>query len=226
MERNSFQPHPHSERQMNQRVTNIFEFMKSSTNGKTTIRLILIAIIVCSSACLIGSCSNKKQSQTALMVKTDGQKVAEAYAKEDWETIVSICDTLIDDKDTMNLVIPYAEALAAVGNPQKGIYLLDKKLESNPTDYFLYQTKGNVYYTMERFDSAIICYEKVISMKPTYARAYMFVGEALANYLEAAKLFVENNYLEEAMTYTSRVLILDSTNIEAIDLLELVQSVK
>lgn len=210
--------------------------MKSSTNGKTTIRIILISIIVCSSACLLGSCSNKKQSQTALMVKTDGQKVAEAYAKEDWGTIVSICDTLIDDKDTMNLVIPYAEALAAVGNPQKGIYLLDKKIESNPTDYYLYQTKGNVYYTMERFDSAIICYEKVISMKPTYARAYMFVGKAyelvsnkdkaIANYLEAAKLFAENNYLEEAMTYTSRVLNLDSTNIEAKELLKQVQSVK
>ena len=86
---------------------------------------------------------------------------------------------------------------------------------------------------MEKFDSAIISYEKVISMRPSYARAYMNVGEvyelvgnkdkAIANYLEAAKLFVDNDYKEEAMKYVSRVLSLDSTNVDAKELLELCQ---
>lgn len=193
----------------------------------------LIAVIVCGNTCFLSSCSDKKQTQSVTTVKQDGQKVVEAYEKGDWETIVSICDTLVDEKDSKNLMIPYAEALAAVGKPQKAIYLLDKKIESNPNEYFLYQTKGNVYYSMERFDSAIICYEKVISMRPTYARAYMNVGEtyelignkdkAITNYLEAAKLFVGNDYMEEAVKYTSRVLSLDSTNVEAKKLLELCQ---
>lgn len=193
----------------------------------------LIAVIVCGNTCFLSSCSDKKQTQSVTTVKQDGQKVVEAYENGDWETIVSICDTLVDEKDSKNLMIPYAEALAAVGKPQKAIYLLDKKIESNPNEYFLYQTKGNVYYSMERFDSAIICYEKVISMRPTYARAYMNVGEtyelignkdkAITNYLEAAKLFVENDYMEEAVKYTSRVLSLDSTNVEAKELIELCQ---
>jgi tetratricopeptide (TPR) repeat protein len=196
----------------------------------------LIAVIVCGNTCFLSSCSDKKQTQSVTTVKQDGQKVVEAYEKGDWETIVSICDTLVDEKDSKNLMIPYAEALAAVGKPQKAIYLLDKKIESNPNEYFLYQTKGNVYYSMERFDSAIICYEKVISMRPTYARAYMNVGEtyelignkdkAITNYLEAAKLFVENDYMEEAVKYTSRVLSLDSTNVEAKELLKQIQSIK
>ena len=189
--------------------------------------------MVCGIIGFLSSCSEKKQAQTAPTVKDDGQKVVDAYEIGDWETVVAICDTLVDENDTKNLVIPYAEALAGVGNPQKAISLLDKKLKSTPDDYYLYQTKGNVYYSMEKFDSAIISYEKVISMRPSYARAYMNVGEvyelvgnkdkAIANYLEAAKLFVDNDYKEEAMKYVSRVLSLDSTNVDAKELLELCQ---
>ena len=205
----------------------------TSKYNKTKWLVLLIAVIVCGIIGFLSSCSEKKQAQSAPTVKDDGQKVVDAYEIGDWETVVAICDTLVDENDTKNLIIPYAEALAGVGNPQKAIYLLDKKLKSNPSDYYLYQTKGNVYYSMEKFDSAIISYEKVISMKPSYARAYMNVGEvyelvgnkdkAIANYLEAAKLFVENNYQEEAMKYISRVLSLDSTNVEAKEILELCQ---
>jgi tetratricopeptide (TPR) repeat protein len=205
----------------------------TSKYNKTKWLVLLIAAIVCGIIGFLSSCSDKKQAQSAPTVKVDGQKVVDAYEIGDWETVVAICDTLVDENDTKNLIIPYAEALAGVGNPQKAIYLLDKKLKSNPSDYYLYQTKGNVYYSMEKFDSAIISYEKVISMRPSYARAYMNVGEvyelvgnkdkAIANYLEAAKLFVENNYQEEAMKYISRVFSLDSTNVDAKELLELCQ---
>ena len=182
------------------------------------------------------SCSHGDTPKVNHLAKADGQKVAEAYANGDWETIVSICDTLMDEKDTMNLVIPYAEALAAVGNPQKGLYLLDKKLSSNPTDYYLYQTKGNVYYSMGKFDSAIISYEKVISMRPSFARAYMNVGEtyelignkdkAIANFLAAAQLFVDNDYIKEASVYAEKVLRLDSANREAKELQRQILSIK
>ena len=183
----------------------------------------------------ISSCSHKDPTKDSNLAKEDGQKVVEAYANGDWGTIVSICDTLMDDDDTMNLVIPYAEALAAVGNPQKGLSLLDKKLISNPTDYYLYLTKGNVYYSMGQFDSAIISYEKVISMRPTFARAYMNVGEtyqiignnakAIENYLAAAQLFVDNGYLNEASVYAEKALKIDSTNTEAKQLLVEIQSI-
>ena len=205
----------------------------TSKYNKSKWLVLLIAAMVCGIIGFLSSCSEKKQAQTAPTVKDDGQKVVDAYEIGDWETVVAICDTLVDENDTKNLVIPYAEALAGIGNPQKAISLLDKKLKSTPDDYYLYQTKGNVYYSMEKFDSAIISYEKVISMKPSYARAYMNVGEvyelvgnkdkAIANYLEAAKLFVDNDYKEEAMKYISRVFSLDSTNVEAKEILELCQ---
>lgn len=182
---------------------------------------------------LLGACANKQPKPVVTVKKADGQKLADAYQNQDWETVVAIGDTLIDEKDTMNLTIPYAEALAATGNPRKALILLDKRLDLEPQNYYLYQTKGNVYYTMERFDSALINYEKVIEMKPTYARAYIFEGEiyeligdkerAIANYLAAVKLFAANNYFQETKEFAARVLSLDSTNVEVKELLGSVQ---
>ncbi|MDE7455920.1 MAG: hypothetical protein K2M96_04345, partial [Prevotella sp.] len=193
----------------------------------------LILIIIIGNISFLSSCSYKQPKQTISNIKFDGQKIVEAYEKRDWETVVSICDTVIDERDTMNLIILYAEALAAVGNPQKAIYLLNKKLDRTPDDYYLYQTKGNVYYSAAMFDSAIICYEKVISMRPSYARPYINVGDvyelignkdkAIENYWTAAKLFAINGYSEEAKEYAEKVLTLDSTNADAYDLLESLQ---
>jgi len=60
--------------------------------------------------------------------------------------------------------------------------------------------------------------EDYLSDSPDFNRDLIKV-----NYLEAAKLFVDNNYMEEAVNYISRVLSLDSTNVEAKELLELCQ---
>lgn len=178
---------------------------------------------------LLGACANKHPKPVVTVEKSDGDKLAEAYQKEDWETVVAIGDRLIGENDTMNLTVPYAEALAATGNPRKALTLLDKKLESEPQNYYLYQTKGNVYYMMEKFDSALINYEKVIDMKPTYARPYIYeahiyelLGDkerAVANYLAAARLFEANDFITEKVECARKVLELDSTNHDAKEIL-------
>lgn len=178
---------------------------------------------------LLGACANKQPKAVVTVEKSDGDKLAEAYQKEDWETVVAIGDRLIGENDTMNLTVPYAEALAATGNPRKALTLLDKKLESEPQNYYLYQTKGNVYYMMEKFDSALINYEKVIDMKPTYARPYIYeahiyelLGDkerAVANYLAAARLFEANDFITEKVECARKVLELDSTNHDAKEIL-------
>lgn len=168
---------------------------------------------------------NKQETQNSSAEKSVGEKFADAYRDMDWETVVSLGDSLIDEKDTMNLTIAYAEALAATGNPRKAIYVLDKKLELNPEDYYLYQTKGNVYCTIEKYDSALINYDIVIKMKPSNARPYINEGaiyeilgdkeKAIVNYLAAIRLFSSHNYHQETVEFAKRVLILDSTNVEA-----------
>lgn len=133
-------------------------------------------IIIFGGLLLLSSCNRRQPTLVASEEKSDGQKLTDAYQKQDWKTIVVIGDTLVGDSDKMNLSIPYAEALAAVGNPQKAIEVLNRKLKSSPDDYNLYHTKGNIFYSMERFDSALINYEKVIAMRLTYARPYINEG--------------------------------------------------
>ena len=182
-------------------------------------------ILLVSGLIFISSCQNKQTSHSESTERPIGEVFAEAYQNNDWETVVSIGDTLIGEKDTMNLTIGYAEALAATGKPQKALIAIDKKLAYSPDDYYLYQTKGNVFCTMEQFDSAIACYEHVIGLNPNYARPNINMGEiyemmgdknnAIANYISAARLFVENDKQREAIEFAKRVLSLDSTNVEA-----------
>ena len=190
----------------------------------------LIHILIISGLVLTGACQSKQQKTVTPEEKTAGEIFAEAYQKGDWSTVVAIGDTLIGENDTMNLAIGYAEGLMATGNPDKALKVLSKKLESNPQDYYLYQTKGNVYVSMEQYDSALICYDKVIEMKPTYARAFINEGaiyelkgnkeKAIEYYLAATDLFLRNKYYAEVKEFASRVLSLDTNNADAKEMLE------
>lgn len=190
--------------------------------GRLFLFFLFIVIITC-------SCQNRQLSSGVLVDKTDGQKFAEAYKEGDWETVISIGDTLIDDSDKMNLSIGYAEALAAVGNTQKALDVLNRKLQKEPDNYYVYQTKGNIYYMLSQHDLAIINFEKVVALRPRYARPYMYLGEiyeiigckeqAIKYYLVATRLFAENGLVKEAMEYGNRVLALDSTNVEVKELI-------
>ena len=160
----------------------------------------------------------------------DVRKLVEAYQSKDWKTVVAIADTLYDEIESPDIARLYAEALAATDNSQKAIAVLERQIAKHPDDYYLYQTKGNVCFVAGSLDSAIANYDKVIAIRPTYARPYMYEGEiyeakgdtanAIARYLSAARLFAENNFAAETVEYCKRILLLDSDNTEAKQLLK------
>ena len=174
--------------------------------------LILLVILLC-------SCNNKSNSQQVSQAKQGGELIEEAYKQGNWDLIISIGDTLIGDDDPKNISIVYAEALAAKGNIEKAIKVLDKKIIKNPDDYYLYNTKGNVFFVAEKYDSAIYYYDKTTEMRPTYARPYIYKGEiyeaigekekAIKNYMVATYLFARNNFETEAYEMERRILRLD-----------------
>ena len=102
-----------------------------------------------------------------------------------------------------------------------------------PDDYYLFQTKGNIYYLIGEYDSAIVSYDKVIELGPAYVRPYVYEGKiytiigekqkAITRYLEAVRLFADNGFIDEVQELCNRVLSIDSTNVEAKKYLEQAQ---
>lgn len=187
-------------------------------------KLILILLVV-----LLCSCNNKSNNQQVNHAKRGGELIEEAYKQGNWDLIISVGDTLIGDDDPHNISIAYAEALAAKGNYEKAINVLNRKIAQEPEDYYLYQTKGNVFSVAEQYDSAIANYDIVIEMKPTNARPYINEGEiyevlgekekAIKKYMVATYLFARNNFEAEAYEMEKRILRLDPDNKEVKELM-------
>ena len=183
------------------------------------------------SAFLLCSCNlaNEKKNNTS----EDTDVLIEAYKNRDWEKVLSICDTLYNEDDTTGVALLYSEALTATGNIEKAIIVLDRKIAQDPNDYYAIQSKGNTYNVAEVYDSAIYYYDRVIKIRPTYARPYINKGsiyerignneKAVSCYLEAVHLFAENKFWEEVYLYSKRILELDPTNSEATEYLKLFQ---
>ena len=180
-------------------------------------------------AMLLFSCQNNSQNQQVNQVKQGGELIEEAYKQGNWDLIISVADTMIGDDDPHNISIAYADALAAKGNIEKAINVLNRKITQKPDDYYLYQTKGNVFAVAEKYDSAIANYDMVIEMKPTYARPYINEGEiyevlgkkekAIEKYMVATYLFAKNKFEAEAYEMESKILRLDPDNKEVKELM-------
>lgn len=178
---------------------------------------------------MLCSCNNRSNNQQANQAKQGGELIEEAYKQGNWDLIISVADTMIGDDDPHNISIAYAEALAAKGNIEKAINVLNRKITQKPDDYYLYQTKGNVFAVAEKYDSAIANYDMVIEMKPTYARPYINEGEiyevlgkkekAIEKYMVATYLFAKNKFEAEAYEMESKILRLDPDNKEVKELM-------
>ena len=188
-------------------------------------KIIAIGVLVM----LLCSYNNKSNNQQVNQAKQGGELIEEAYKQGNWDLIISVADTMIGDDDPHNISIAYAEALAAKGNIEKAINVLNRKITQKPDDYYLYQTKGNVFAVAEKYDSAIANYDMVIEMKPTYARPYINEGEiyevlgkkekAIKKYMVATYLFAKNKFEAEAYEMESRILRLDPDNKEVKELM-------
>ena len=188
-------------------------------------KIIAIGVLVI----MLCSCNNRSNNQQANQAKQGGELIEEAYKQGNWDLIISVADTIIGDDDPHNISIAYAEALAAKGNIEKAINVLNRKITQKPDDYYLYQTKGNVFAVAEKYDSAIANYDMVIEMKPTYARPYINEGEiyevlgkkekAIKKYMVATYLFAKNKFEAEAYEMESKILRLDPDNKEVKELM-------
>lgn len=177
-------------------------------------------------AIMLCGCTNKasrEKSSTAVM-----ELLNQAYKQGEWETTLMYLDSLQKMNIGGNLLAIEAECYIGLGNYDKAIGILQGGLDSAEieTIHYLYNTLGTAYYYKGDLERAAEMYKKTIELRPTYARPYILLANlyeqsnnkeaSIAYFMDAVKLFAENEFYDEVVEFTSRVLDMDSTNIEAL----------
>lgn len=181
--------------------------------------LIVLSIISFSAI----SCQVKKRGLTPEEKKFHLNRIMSAYNTQEWDSVVSWSEAYIMLSDSIEpITILYAEGLAATGDADKAIEILDKQISGNPDNYMCIQTKGNIYMFLGEWDNALVAFEQVLAINPNYARPLVYCGDIYAAkkmtdkaadyYLKAVGLFYENDSYNECMEFTGKVLELQPNN--------------
>lgn len=140
--------------------------------------------------------------------------------------MLDILDSLEYLKVNMpNVSLIYADAHAYSGNFDKAIQILKDSIVASSKPQLLYNELGSIYLLKQDTADAILSYKQAINCNPNYARPYINLAElyksknekelAVNNYMEAVRLFGEFEFYEEMGIYASKILHLDSMNLDA-----------
>lgn len=172
--------------------------------------------------CFCSSSDKQKNDKTGLLV----QQLDTFYKAGEWKKAIAIIDSLKEEKVGGNFLLIEAECYAGLGKYEKSISILHHELKTDTKNvHYVYQTLGNVYYVKGDNEKAIIAYNKVIELRPSYARPYIKLAKiyslqkdndkAIKHYLSAIYLFYEHDFFDEIIEFSNKVLLLDSLNTDA-----------
>ena len=190
---------------------------------KSLIYTILLALLI---SCTDGTKSIELENERLI------ESFEQAYQSGQWHQALSYIDTLRARKVNLNILPIEAECYAGLGQHEKAISLLDNeiKLDTMKNIYYVHSALGNVYTHKSDFNKAIEHYKKSIQIRPTYARPYINIGDIYNHlnekdscvyyYLSAIRLFAENNFFNEVVDFSQRVISIDSLNIEGYKFLQ------
>lgn len=189
------------------------------------IKNILLSFTVLS--LILNSCQNKKapiaqiseeKSHDELM-----EKITELYNSKKYEEFIKAAEAeLSKSSKDFGFYLALSDAYGNLNNFEKAFYYARKQLESEPSDYYTLFALGNYHFVQGKLDSAEFYYNKVLDIRPTYARANLNLAqlfekknkkdEAVEQYLKAIELFKENNFNDEVILYSRQILKLDPSN--------------
>ena len=171
--------------------------------------------------------SNQDWKQTVLT-----EKLQELYQTGQWQKALSYIDSLKTSGIRLDIIAIEAECYAGLGDYTTAIELVEKEIKTGPIEkrHYQYQTLGNIYHLKKEYKTSIKNYKKAIELRPSYARPYISLAEtyellgeeqkSIEHYLNAVDLFIQNEFYNEAIEYSSRVLAIDSQNIDALRYLQ------
>ena len=150
------------------------------------------------------------------------------YQNYQWKEALACIDSLRKEGVSLDILPIEAECYAGLGEYATAIDMVEKEIANSPQDkhHYLYHTLGNIYHLQKLYDKAIDNYQKSIDIRPTYARPYIHIGEiyqllgdnerSIEYLLSAVDLFSQNDFHNEVIEYSNKVLELDSVNIDAL----------
>ena len=179
---------------------------------------------------LLISCNSKNNVDSAKdndKAKSDFiDSLVSLYNDKKYAEFIDRAEKELEWEDAKNgWLVPLSDAYAEIGDFNNAFYLARTQLEMHPKDDNAVLVIGNYHFVLEQLDSAEIYYRKVLEMNPAFARAHLNLAmlyekqnkksEAIDSYLEAIDMFDKNNYNEEVVTFSNKVLVLDPTNKQA-----------
>lgn len=175
---------------------------------------------------LMSSCGNIKQENKDIVIEQLIDSLNTYRELGNGKRMLSMIDSLKKmNVDMPNIAMEYAVAYAYLGDFDKSIKVLKDSIEVSSKPQLLYNELGSIYRIKGDTVEAIIAYKQAINYNQNYARPYINLAElynskkdkelAVNNYMEAVRLFAEFEHYEEMGSYASKVLQLDSTNVDA-----------
>lgn len=145
------------------------------------------------------------------------------YQQKNVEALIPLGRSILEKRpDDLEVMFGLANSYIDIDSLKQATILCNKILETDSNFYNAYYLLGVIYQIDTNYIEAKKYYLKVISMHPTYARAYLNLGkiyeeignkrDAIACYLNAINLFINNQFYDEVNEWCYHVLQLDSTN--------------
>lgn len=210
-----------SSKVFDKRNTSNNKHMKRYCRQKITyLVLIMLTMASCQSQ---KSSSNENNDKT----KTDElESVFDLFNSEEYDKFIELVEPeWKSNKEKTGLLIPLSYAYAYIENPEKALFYSNEMLKREPENFQALFVKAGCYLHLDKIDSAEFIYKKVIDINPFYARAnlnlaqvYLIKGDkknAISQYMLAIELFHENNFKEEVILYSKKVLDIDPNNDKA-----------
>lgn len=186
------------------------------------LRFVLIVALISFSSC-------KSKSNEIEWKQTDQtDRLMVLYRNYQWKEALACIDSLRKEGVSLDILPIEAECYAGIGEYATAIDMVEKEIASSSQDkhHYLYHTLGNIYHFQKKYDKAIANYQKAIDIRPTYARPYIHLGETyqllgdnercIEYLLSAIDLFSQNDFHNEVIEYSNKVLSLDLSNIDAL----------
>lgn len=181
---------------------------------------------------IVVSCQNKKvpQVQDTKVQSTNEKahdelmdKVTELYNTGNYAEFIELAEIEVSkSENNSEFYLALSSAYGELGNYDKALKYVRMLLEKEPSNYHALLQSGNVFFVLEKLDSAELYYQKTLDINPDYARANLNLAQlyekkglkdkAVEQYLKAIKLFDENNLKNEVIQFSREVIKLDPNN--------------